>query len=361
MEVTDMPFRKSRTLKIAVVAVGLGSILGVAGISAASDDSSGPPQAKTLAGGDLTARRDEVFNQLAGLSGKQGFAVGVDPTKNEIHAFVFGSAASTDGVSLAELGSDVTLDRVDGTAAPANDAFSGTVLGRDATANPAGHCTAGFAVRIDLGTPRPSGFLTAGHCLDQTVPENQQTFFAGSATNNIPLRGFQSSMGGADGEDWAIVVNDPPSDNTLPQINTSTGFKVVKGISAPAVGDPICKQGRTTGTTCGTVTVVDTRISYAASTDDRGNPRPAYQIDHAFVTNNCVEGGDSGGPVYNNSGSADVRALGIVSGAVTSTVRGSGPPLCLEKLGGRNISFMIPFSALPVTTNPFDHFTLEVG
>jgi hypothetical protein len=149
-------------------------------------------------------------------------------------------------------------------------------------------------------------------------------------------------------------------DTTLPQINASDGVKAVKGISAPNVGDPICKQGRTTGTTCGTVTLVDTRLSYGASTDDRGNPRPAYQINHAFVTNNCVEGGDSGGPVYSNTGS-DVRALGIVSGSVTATPHTGGPGLCLQKFGGHNLSFMIPFSVIPVTTNPFDHVVLAVG
>ncbi|WP_067535513.1 S1 family peptidase [Nocardia crassostreae] len=77
------------------------------------------------------------------------------------------------------------------------------------------------------------------------------------------------------------------------------------GVALPVVGAPVCKAGRTTGFTCGTIIEID-RTMYAGGLPGRPNDR--IRLEGMFAASICTIGGDSGG-----AGITGTRALGIVS------------------------------------------------
>jgi S1-C subfamily serine protease len=100
----------------------------------------------------------------------------------------------------------------------------------------------------------------------------------------------------------------------------------------PPVGATVCKSGRTTGWTCGTITALNQSVTYTGGRVMTGLVRH----------NACVEGGDSGGANMSSGG----FALGVTSGASTSVTTGQ----CLSKSGQANVSWYQPIGeALAVT------------
>jgi hypothetical protein len=90
-----------------------------------------------------------------------------------------------------------------------------------------------------------------------------------------------------------------------PKIKVGGGSRVItgtKGRSSQAIGEYICKQGRTTGYTCGTLTSKTFLPSYV----------PSGSATFMYVSGGSVnlsEGGDSGGPWVKNK-----TAYGVHSG-----------------------------------------------
>ncbi|MEV6770988.1 S1 family peptidase [Nocardia sp. NPDC051030] len=106
--------------------------------------------------------------------------------------------------------------------------------------------------------------LTAGHC-GQVGSRIAAEYTRSGGIGKIAEK--------SEGNDWAIIEFDASRVNPTRQVAQS----VINGVgSAPKIGDVPCKNGRTTGYTCGPVWEV----------------KPAY-----FRSQVCADHGDSGAPV----------------------------------------------------------------
>ena len=104
------------------------------------------------------------------------------------------------------------------------------------------------------------------------------------------------------------------------------GFVTVVNIADALVGAPVCKSGRTTAITCGTVTGVGETVNFGG-----------LIVQNLTRHDACVEPGDSGGSNYGPPNSAGVFALGTSTGAQLV-----GGQLCLERFGQPNVSWYAP-------------------
>ncbi|WP_323097155.1 S1 family peptidase [Intrasporangium sp. YIM S08009] len=174
-------------------------------------------------------------------------------------------------------------------------------------------CSLGFnATRA--GSPV---FITAGHC-----GEGYQTF----RKNGVTLGTTQAYS--FPGNDYAY--------STLTSSWTGVGAvdlydgvnaRRVTGYSNAPVGTAICKSGRTTGWTCGSVQAKSVTVNYS-------NGDGTYStVSGLTKSNTCTEGGDSGG-----SWMASTTAQGVTSGGA-----GYGAnAVCGEKVGQPNIAYFQP-------------------
>lgn len=156
-------------------------------------------------------------------------------------------------------------------------------------------CTVGYgALRAGV-----RGFVTAGHC-----------------PNTMTVSGVS----------FPIVQEVNTGDSDV-QFHTRTGhtyssqyisgdpaypIQVVSGTTALVVGMPLCKYGRTTRLTCGTVTSVSVQIT--SSPRGSGN----FARIKNYATAPMAAGGDSGGPVYAEYGyAAGITHAVAITGAAT--------------------------------------------
>jgi hypothetical protein len=156
--------------------------------------------------------------------------------------------------------------------------------------------------------------LTAGHCVKAGGTLSRNGYWIGSArTADFPA------------DDFGTFWNSYPSYwQPSPSVYKYNGtyVRVAGQWDNPPVGSTVCKSGRTTGYTCGTIRAVNQTVNF-----DDGN------VIYGLVRHDaCVEGGDSGGANI----SAGAYALGVTSGA--SMVSGK----CLSKIGRANISWYQP-------------------
>lgn len=218
----------------------------------------------------------------------------------------------------------VPADRVEATRAKIADP-SVTVEGTEATvttqANVYGGqqiefsgyvCSLGFNA-TKAGAPV---FITAGHCA-----EGYQTF----SKNGTTLGKTQAYS--FPGNDYAY--------STLASGWTGVGAvdlwtgsaRAVTGASNAAVGTAICKSGRTTRWTCGSVQAKNVTVNY-------NNGDGTYStVGGLTKSNTCTEGGDSGG-----SWMAGNLAQGVTSGGAGYGSNG----VCGEKVGQPNIAYFQP-------------------
>lgn len=145
-------------------------------------------------------------------------------------------------------------------------------------------CTSGFTVRNSAGT---RGVSTAGHC------GNSQTL------SGVALTFRGESYSGSYDVQWHNA-----SGHTYPNtIKVSTSTRAVTGTrsrTSQTVGSQVCKQGRTTGYTCGTIST----ISYCAS-------GACTWVRVAGNGTNLSEGGDSGGPWFSGNTAYGSHTYGI--------------------------------------------------
>ena len=232
----------------------------------------------------------------------------VDPITNTVVVKV--GRGSTDAATTRFLeqvkanGAKVTVRQAQGTVRPAADLLGGHQVNMSN-----GYlCSAGFNARTSSGARI---FLTAGHC---TI--DRPTFSrAGIAIGSTRSSSFP-------GNDYGAVNI---SSSAWVQRGLVEGWSVadlrVRGTSSAPVGAQLCKSGRTTGWTCGSVTAKNVTVNYG------GGDVVSGLYEHTA----CVEGGDSGGS--NLSGN---YAQGITSGA--GMING----LCLQKYGQPNESYSQP-------------------
>ena len=174
-------------------------------------------------------------------------------------------------------------------------------------------CSLGFNTRTSTGAPV---MLTAGHC-----GEGYSTFTSGGV-----LIGRTTAYS-FPGNDYARA---PIASTWTPRGRVSTwngGSVAVTGSAAAAVGAAICKSGRTTGWTCGTIQAKNLTVNY------RNDDGSTSVVSGLTQTSACTEGGDSGGA--NMSGT---QAQGLTSGGLGYGKRG----VCGQRVRKPNISYIQP-------------------
>ncbi|USX53613.1 S1 family peptidase [Lentzea sp. HUAS12] len=223
----------------------------------------------------------EVLDRTAKIPGTSW---GVDPVTNQVvvsaDTTVTGDALARLRNVVAGLGDTARLEQVGGS-------FRPTITGGDAILGGGVRCSLGFNVK----TPGTSTafLLTAGHC--------------GNATSTWSTSGGQviaSRVGTSfPGNDYALFrytssINRPGS------VNLYNGSqRDIARAGDPVVGQTVGRSGSTTGFHRGKVTGLNVTVNYVDGTTVTG----------MIGTTVCVQGGDSGGPLF-----ADDTALGLTSG-----------------------------------------------
>jgi streptogrisin C len=174
-------------------------------------------------------------------------------------------------------------------------------------------CSAGFNARTSSGA---SVFVTAGHCA-----EGYPTF----SRNGVTLGATRSYS--FPGNDYGVVnINDPNYWQPQAAVDMYNGSaRVVSGYSQAAVGSSVCKSGRTTGWTCGTIQAYNQTVNYG------GGDIVSGLVRHSA----CVMQGDSGGS--NITGNS---AQGVSSGG--QLYQSGGQLVCGERVGQPNVSYYQP-------------------
>lgn len=137
--------------------------------------------------------------------------------------------------------------------------------------------------------------LTAGHCAEMGSYFNVPTY-----SNGNQYVGYSAGYDfGYYGDSAVIRVENPgwwqPRGWVFPQTS-------IRSYGSDYVGQYVCKQGSTTGYTCGQVTETNATVYY-----------PGRTLTGMTWSTACVAAGDSGSGVYYNS-----RAYGILSGGPNS-------------------------------------------
>ncbi|MGI5157429.1 trypsin-like serine protease [Microbispora sp. CA-102843] len=173
------------------------------------------------------------------------------------------------------------------------------------------HCTAAFAVHINL----VRYLLTAGHC---GAPGDRFTDGAGQTIGTAEAEHV--------GHDLLLIRV-----TGVVSVNNATGWiwdgkpgvndfvKPVAGWGWTYKGQSLCVSGATSGATCGHV--VDGKYTEICGKDIYGT----YECYDDLISAKSpalgsTAGGDSGGPVFElTGGSSMVRAMGSITGHITST------------------------------------------
>lgn len=191
------------------------------------------------------------------------------------------------------------------------DLIGGTAWNYTTSSGGGALCSLGFNGFDDSGA---RVVATAGHCaedaLSSTTPSvarrvNQTAVnVAGTRGSNIgPLRNGSIEFGG--GQDLALIDVTNTALTAQPQVSTWDGKTVpIRGTVAATVGAPICKSGRTTGWTCGTVLAVNYQQGIVGG-----------QTVNSVATDMCMYRGDSGGAALIGQYAAGINSSGSWSSA----------------------------------------------
>ncbi|WP_162907454.1 S1 family peptidase [Allorhizocola rhizosphaerae] len=148
--------------------------------------------------------------------------------------------------------------------------------------------------------------LTAGHCVANTSG-SAAVWYTEGGYNSGGLIGVRTTRPYYPGDDFAnIQISRITPHQYAPSVLHHGSPRPVRGVGTARPpqdffpGSPVCKTGRTTGTTCGFVTRVNVSVTYHDGV-----------VSGLIESSVCAGPGDSGGPLYGN----DVTyAYGIVSG-----------------------------------------------
>nr|WP_237519374.1 S1 family peptidase [Streptomyces sp. HUCO-GS316] len=171
----------------------------------------------------------------------------------------------------------LTIKRTPGT-------FNKLISGGDAIYASSWRCSLGFNVR----SGSTYYFLTAGHCTDGAGTwwsnSGRTTTLGTTAGSSFPTN------------DYGIVRYT----NSSVTKSGTVGSVDITSAATPSVGTTVYRRGSTTGTRSGRVTALNATVNY-------GGGDIVYGMIQTTV---CAEPGDSGGPLYSNSG----IAYGLTSG-----------------------------------------------
>ncbi|MFF4353896.1 S1 family peptidase [Streptomyces sp. NPDC001530] len=162
--------------------------------------------------------------------------------------------------------------------------FNKLISGGDAIYASSWRCSLGFNVR----SGSTYYFLTAGHCTDGAGTwwsnSSHSTTLGTTAGSSFPTN------------DYGLVRYT----NTSVTKSGTVGSVDITSAATPSVGTTVYRRGSTTGIHSGRVTALNATVNY-------GGGDIVYGMIQTTV---CAEPGDSGGPLYSNSG----IAYGLTSG-----------------------------------------------
>ncbi|MFB2585298.1 cell wall-binding repeat-containing protein [Herbiconiux liukaitaii] len=189
---------------------------------------------------------------------------------------------------------------------------------------------------IDRATARPQA-LTAGHCnlrADRDysraylMPQSKPNALEVGSVIGAPLRSTYSLGNELDSGrialdtaavtpvaavgTWGDGANDAPVTAGTPQ--------AVRDYSRAIVGQPICKSGRTTGWTCGTVEQVDARVNVQSGSE--------VVVVNSYLSDMCALRGDSGGAVVSGPYAIGLISNGTFTACGESGGTGTGSSTC---------------------------------
>lgn len=227
-----------------------------------------------------TAELTSAASRLAALPAVASTAYGIDPTTNRV-AVTIGKGA--DGPGVARLLAAVQAMGGQAIVRHTAGVLSKQVANGDEITTGQIICSAGFNVNKD----GQNYLLDAGHCT-QGLPD--WTGIGPSIDSRFP------------DTDYGLIRNDS-SDSSGTVDTYGAGTQQIAKAGSAGVGESVCKSGRTTFVTCGTVSAVDQTVNYS---DGLGGVQTVHGL---IQTNVHCDHGDSGGPLYDGQ-----TGLGMVSG-----------------------------------------------
>jgi streptogrisin D len=161
--------------------------------------------------------------------------------------------------------------------------------GGDAIFTGNARCSLGFNVTTSDGEP---GFLTAGHC---AAAGRKWSLSSGGR----PVATVQVSTFPGNG-DFALLTYDDSAAQARSLVDIGGGRTVrIRRAAEATVNQRVSRMGSTTGLKSGRVTGLDATVNY-----------PEGTVTGLIQTSVCAEGGDSGGSLFTQDGSA----IGLTSG-----------------------------------------------
>ncbi|KAA2258828.1 S1 family peptidase [Solihabitans fulvus] len=226
---------------------------------------------------DLKAAKAKL-DQAAGVPNT---AWGIDPSTNQVVLTVSDAAKGAGLTSLlataASLGDKVRIKHSTGT-------ISTQIAGGDEIDAPQWICSAGF----NVNRGGQNYIITAGHC---TQGGPSWSGIGPSVDSSFP------------GTDYGLIQNDSgDAPGVVDLYNGST--QTITNAGDAQVGEQVCKSGRTTNLTCGTVQALNQTVDYGNGDVVNGLIQTDVYSDH----------GDSGGALFDGG-----TALGTVSGGDSTT------------------------------------------
>lgn len=267
--------------------------------------------------GQLQATKSVIRDRVEGLlvEGIEVNSIGIDPVRN---AVIVGLESPTDAIEarlVAEFGPGLTFRQqspaVDDACISVSDCWP-PKGGFDITAvQTANRCTSGWIVkRTDQSGTRQ--ILTAGHCIfvgggngaawkhgssGPGIGDGQSNTWVGSGTHksDVGLVGI-------------VTTKVPPVRNQFiwglsggPLVSAATA---TRASNLQWVGDGVCRFGITSYRDCGQIVMEDVARKSCI------NLTNCKWIDRTWEVNIDSQGGDSGGPIYFNTGSSPYLVYG---------------------------------------------------
>jgi streptogrisin B len=266
--------RSGVTRRTRLIAVSTG-LVAAAAIAIPTANAADTPT--TFSAAQLTKASDSVLK-----ADIPGTAWAVDSKTNRVVVTVDSTVSQAEIAKIKEqAGSNagaLTIKRTPGK-------FNKLISGGDAIYASSWRCSLGFNVQDNSGNYY---FLTAGHCTD-----GAGTWWSNSSHTTTLGTTAGSSF---PGNDYGIVRYT----NSSVTKSGAVGSVDIKSAATPSVGTTVYRRGSTTGIHSGRVTALNATVNY-------GGGDIVYGLIQTTV---CAEPGDSGGPLYSNSG----VAYGLTSG-----------------------------------------------
>jgi LPXTG-motif cell wall-anchored protein len=232
-------------------------------------------------------------------------------------------------------------------------------------------CSTGFSAFDPAGLP---SVLTAGHCSDDGAAHQASLEFpAWTPAGPLGVFGFSqfggpgnsSIVGDEDnpgnvGTDVSVIGSITPGLEPQPAASTwndpgeaGPDVKII-GTAAPVVGQPVCRSGRTSAWSCGTIDEVGIYVVQGRS----GNPADLRAFSGFLSFAVQSSGGDSGGPWLSGNYAVGIHAAGEGAGAPVNFAVAATLQDAMAVLPGYQLEL---FLNKPAVTSPASGGTFEPG